>query len=125
MIRTVKRLTAMAGIAAAVVAAGPVSSAFAATSPITPLPQPSFTFPTITNPFLPGQPQQPSGTCPANQGLFPGIPNLGPTGPMGPLGAYGPLGSGHLPCGASIWDLGPGGPLGPGGALGPGGLLGG
>ena len=114
---------------AAVVAAGPASSAFAATGTaqttgaLPTLTLPSYTLP-IPLPILPSQPQQ-SGTCPANQGLPPGVVNLGPTGPLGPLGPNGPLGAGHLPCGASIWDLGPGGPLGPGGALGPGALFGG
>jgi hypothetical protein len=131
MIRTLKQMTAVAGIAVAVVAAGPISSAFAATGTPSGLPTstlstytvptpPSFTLP-IPLP-LPGQPTQ-SGTCPANQGLPAGVVNLGPTGPLGPLGPNGPLGAGHLPCGASIWDLGPGGPLGPGGALGPGALF--
>jgi hypothetical protein len=50
---------------------------------------------------------------------FPGLVNMGPTGPLGPLGKYGPLGgSGQLPTGLNAWNLGPSGPLGPGGALG-------
>lgn len=118
-----RRLTAVAGIAATLVATAPAASAFAATPGFVPagaLPVQTVSLPT---PF-PLFPQPTSGTC-QNQGLMPGIVNLGPTGPLGPLGPNGPLGAGHLPCGASIFDLGPNGPLGPGGALGPGGLLGG
>jgi hypothetical protein len=111
--RVLRRLTAVAGIGFAIAAVGPVGSAFAATTPL----QPSTQLPTMTLPLplpsVPGQQQ----SC-QNQGLLPGIPNLGPTGPLGPLGADGPLGAGHLPCGLSIFDLGPDGPLGPGGALG-------
>ena len=67
-------------LGAAVLAAQP-AAAFAATAP-TPTP-------------LPGL------SCSVNQGLLPGIPNLGPTGPDGPLGPQGPLGgSGNLPCGS-------------------------
>jgi hypothetical protein len=92
----VGRATTVAGVACAIIGAGPVALAGAATP--TPLPGMS---------------------CSVNQGLLPGIPNLGPTGPLGPLGAYGPSGNNNnLPCGASAFDLGPGGPLGPGGALG-------
>jgi hypothetical protein len=62
----------------------------------------------------------PAQSCTDNQGLFPGIVNLGPTGPFGPLGPQGPLGAtgNHLPCGADAFNLGPSGPLGPHGPLG-------
>ena len=121
--RSLRRLTAVAGIGVALaVAAGPVASAVASPPGAQPV---SLSGQTMNLPIpFPSIPEQPAGTC-QNQDLFPGIPNLGPTGPLGPLGADGPLGSGHLPCGVSVWDLGPTGPLGPGGALGPGGLLGG
>jgi hypothetical protein len=120
--RALRRLTAVAAIAAAFAAAVPAASAFAATPGLEPgaLPVQTVNLPTPFPPFG----QQPGGPC-VNQGLFPGIPNLGPTGPLGPLGPHGPLGAGHLPCGLSVFDLGPGGPLGPSGPLGPGGLLGG
>src|ERR1700751_1547728 len=122
IMHALRRLTAVAGIAAAFAAAGPVASAFAATPGLVPagaLPVQTVSLP---NPFPLFGP--PDGTC-QNQDLFPGIPNLGPTGPLGPLGPDGPLGAGHLPCGLSVFDFGPGGPLGPNGPLGPGGLLGG
>ena len=112
--RSPTRLTASGGIAAAVAATGPVASAVAATPATTSIPQPSYILP-LALPIFPGGPVQQPGTCGANQGLPPGIVNLGPTGP---LGSHGPLGSGHLPCGVSIWDLGPNGPLGRGGAPG-------
>src|SRR5258707_14796757 len=91
------RLAALAGITCAMLGASPVALA----DNTTPTP-------------LPGQ------SCSENQGLLPGIPNLGPTGPLGPLGSKGPLGGDNskLPCGAAAFDLGPGGPLVPGGALG-------
>src|ERR1700761_2429357 len=96
---TLAGITSMV-LGAAAFAAQP-AAAFAAT---TPAPSP-----------LPGL------SCSVNQGLLPGIPNLGPTGPDGPLGPQGPLGgSGNLPCGLSVLNLGPTGPLGPQGALGAG-----
>jgi hypothetical protein len=120
--RALRRLSAVAGIAAAFAAAGPVASAFAATPGAEPAAALPVQIVNLPSPFpLFGQP---GGTC-QNQGLFPGIVNLGPTGPLGPLGPDGPLGGGQLPCGLSVFDLGPGGPLGPNGPLGPGGLLGG
>src|ERR1700751_5340405 len=90
---SVKNLSAMAGIACAIAAAGPVSAANAATPATgsgTPLP-------------LPGL------SCSTNQGLLPGIPNLGPTGPLGPLGADGPAGGNgsNLPCGLDAFNFGP------------------
>jgi hypothetical protein len=88
----------IAGVACAIVGTAPVAVATAA--------------PTGTP--LPGQ------SCSVNQGLLPGVPNLGPTGPLGPLGPSGPSGGNNLPCGTSAFDLGPAGPLGPGGALGSG-----
>jgi hypothetical protein len=100
-------LTAVAVITSAASAAGPAVSAAAPAAANatggTPLPFPGL-------------------SCGVNQGLPPGIPNAGPTGPLGPLGSSGPLGggSGNLPCGASALNLGPTGPLGPGGALGSG-----
>jgi hypothetical protein len=116
--RLLRRLTAVTGVGLAVAAVGPISSAFAATTPL----QPPLPLPTLTSPLtLPGLPGQQSSDSCTNQGLLPGIPNLGPTGPLGPLGADGPLGAGHLPCGLSVFDLGPTGPLGPDGPLGSGG----
>jgi hypothetical protein len=101
-------LTAVAAVTCAAASAGPTTWAAAAPSAAnaaggTPLPFPGL-------------------SCGVNQGLPPGIPNVGPTGPLGPLGSSGPLGggSGNLPCGASALNLGPSGPLGPGGALGSG-----
>jgi hypothetical protein len=122
--RSLRRMTALAGIGAALAAAGPVASATAATLPVPSNPVPVLStnqLPVLNNllPWSwPGTGQQPAGSCGANQGLPPGIVNLGPTGPLGPLGPHGPLGAGHLPCGSSMFDLGPSGPLGPGGALG-------
>jgi hypothetical protein len=122
MKRTVRRMTALAGIGAALAAAAPVVAATAATLPV---PVPSTNpVPVFSNPLqwlLPGTGQQP-GSCGANQSLPPGIVNLGPTGPLGPLGPHGPRGGGNLPCGASVFNLGPSGPLGPNGPLGGGGL---
>lgn len=99
---SLKYLTAVAGITC-VTAAAPAAQAGAAT--------PSTAGGT---PLLPGL------SCSVNQGLLPGIPNLGPTGPLGPLGSSGPLGGNgnNLPCGLAAINLGPSGPLGPGGALG-------
>ena len=116
-----KRATVIAGIALAFAGVAPVASAVASTpAPLTVTPGYTVTLP------LPWPPQQqpPANTCGPNQGLPPGVVNLGPTGPLGPLGPNGPLGAGHLPCGASVFDLGPGGPLGPNGPLGPGALFG-
>jgi hypothetical protein len=114
---TLRRVIAATGVAASLAVAGPVASAAAATPAALPSnPIPAFTIPSL---FGPG-PSQAPGTCGPNQGLFPGIPNLGPTGPLGPLGAHGPLGAGHLPCGLSAFNLGPSGPLGPNGLLGTG-----
>jgi hypothetical protein len=105
---SLKHLTAVAGITCALAGAGPVAVAAADT-----------TGPTNTTS---GTPLLPGGSCSVNQGLMPGIPNLGPTGPLGPLGPAGPKGSGsgsgNLPCGGSAFNLGPSGPLGPGGLLG-------
>jgi hypothetical protein len=103
---SLKHLTAVAGITCAIAGAGPVALAGAAT-----------TGPTNTTS---GTPLFPGGSCGVNQGLMPGIPNLGPTGPLGPLGPAGPNGggNGNLPCGGAAFNLGPSGPLGPGGALG-------
>jgi hypothetical protein len=94
-------LTAVAAITCALGAAGPVAQAVAAAPPST------------GTPLLPGL------SCSTNQGLPPGIPNLGPTGPLGPLGPSGPNGgnNSNLPCGLAAFNFGPGGPLGPGGAL--------
>jgi hypothetical protein len=102
-----KELTAVAGITCAIAGAGPVALAGAATPPTTPA---------SGTPLLPGL------SCGVNQGLLPGIPNLGPTGPLGPLGSSGPGGGSgsNLPCGLSAINLGPTGPLGPGGTLGGG-----
>jgi hypothetical protein len=123
MLSSLKRFAAVAGITCAACGAGPVALAGAATTPSSPLsalsalsPLPLSTqspFPGIQSPF-------PGLSCSVNQGLFPGIPNLGPTGPLGPLGSHGPLGNTNknLPCGADVFNLGPSGPLGPGGALG-------
>ena len=102
---SLRRLGTVAGITCAIAGIGPVASSIAAT-PGAPSPTPS-TFPGLS--------------CSVNQGLLPGIPNVGPTGPLGPLGSSGPTGSSsNLPCGTSVLNLGPTGPLGPGGALGPG-----
>jgi hypothetical protein len=104
---SLKHLTAVAGITCAIAGAGPVALAGAAT-----------TGPTNTTS---GTPLMPGLSCGVNQGLVPGIPNLGPTGPLGPLGPAGPNsggGNGNLPCGGAAFNLGPSGPLGPGGALG-------
>jgi hypothetical protein len=97
------RLAAITGVTCAIAATGTVASAWAAT------------------PGAPtGTPLFPGLSCSVNQGMIPGIPNLGPTGPMGPLGPSGPLGNtnSNLPCGLSALNFGPSGPLGPGGALG-------
>ena len=100
---SLKDLTAVAGVACAIVGAGPIALAAAA---------PGTTSPGGATP-LPGQ------SCDVNQGLPPASQNLGPTGPLGPLGPSGPGGSNtNLPCGGSALNLGPSGPLGPGGALG-------
>ena len=116
MLSSLKRLTAIAGVCSAVVGVGPVALASAAT----PSPTGTSGLPSLSPPAWPGSP------CGANQGLFPGFINLGPTGPLGPLGPNGPLGNtnNNLPCGPAVFNLGPSGPLGPGGLLGPGGPLG-
>ena len=98
----VRRVTTIAGVTCAIMGSGTVALTGAAASAATSAPAPT---------PLPGQ------SCSVNQGLLPGIPNLGPTGPLGPLGSHGPSGNnGSLPCGTSAFDLGPSGPLGPGGA---------
>jgi hypothetical protein len=109
-----KRGIALAGLTCAIAGAGPVALASADPAPATGLGAfASWQMPGFS--LFGG-----TGTsCGANQGLFPGFLNLGPTGPLGPLGAHGPLGATtNLPCGAAAFNLGPGGPLGPGGALG-------
>lgn len=105
---SLKRLGVFAASTCAIVGSGPVAFAGAAT----PVPTSAAS----------GTPLFPGLSCSVNQGLLPGIPNLGPTGPLGPLGPSGPLGgtNNNLPCGASVFNLGPTGPLGPGGALGSG-----
>jgi hypothetical protein len=116
MLSSMKRLTAAAGITCALVGTGPVALAAAATPPA---PTAAGALPTLQLP----SPLTPQGqSCSVNQGLFPGLPNLGPTGPLGPLGSKGPLGNtnSNLPCGVAAFNLGPTGPLGPGGALGQG-----
>jgi hypothetical protein len=98
-----RRITAAAAVLGALAVAGPVAGASAATIPA----PPSF----MQGAFGPGMFGPGAG--------FPGIMNLGPTGPLGPLGEHGPLGgTGNLPTGWNAFNLGPGGPLGPGGALG-------
>jgi hypothetical protein len=117
MLSSMKRLTAIAGITCAIVGAGPVALAAAATPPA---PNAIGALPSMQLPLpSPLQPQ----SCSVNQGLFPGFLNLGPTGPLGPLGPRGPLGNtnSNLPCGAAVFNLGPTGPLGPSGPLGQGG----
>src|ERR1700749_2514573 len=93
----------LSGVTCAVLGFGLLSTAPAMASTNTAMPSP-----------LPGL------SCSTNQGLLPGIPNLGPTGPLGPLGADGPAGGNgsNLPCGLDAFNFGPTGPLGPGGALG-------
>jgi hypothetical protein len=121
MLSSLKRFAAVAGVTCAALAAGPVGLAGAAT-PLLNVPSALRPLALPNQPLLPGpnQPLLPGLSCSVNQGLFPGIPNLGPTGPLGPLGSHGPLGNtnNNLPCGAAAFDLGPSGPLGPGGALG-------
>lgn len=103
MTSSLKGLTIIAGIACAILGAGPVDLAAAAPSPSN------------------GSPASPGSSCGENPGQAPS--NLGPTGPLGPLGPYGPGGGGNkLPCGSAATDVGPAGPLGPGGALGSGAL---
>jgi hypothetical protein len=108
-----KRFTATVGIGCALAGVAlPVASAAAAT------PNRALAPISLGMPFMSNLPTTPA-TCGANQGLFPGFLNFGPTGPLGPLGPHGPLGnSANLPCGLSAFNLGPTGPLGPGGALG-------
>jgi hypothetical protein len=137
MLSSLKRYAAVAGISCAACGVGPVGIASAATSssaPRVPVPVPlsiQSLVPGIQSPFpalgtqspFPSPRTQsplPGLSCSVNQGLLPGIPNLGPTGPLGPLGPHGPLGNTdkNLPCGADVFNFGPSGPLGPGGALG-------
>jgi hypothetical protein len=88
---SLKGLTAIAGVTCAIVGAGPVASAAAAPD---------------TTSAGGGTPVLPWLSCGVNQGLLPGIPNLGPTGPLGPLGSSGPGGNdNNLPCGGSAFDL--------------------
>jgi hypothetical protein len=109
MLSSLKRFTIIAGITCGIAGAGPVALASAASSPSDPTS-------TLLSLLFPAQSTQ---SC-DNQGLPPGIVNLGPTGPLGPLGPHGPLGDGNknLPCGADMFNLGPSGPLGPHGPLG-------
>jgi hypothetical protein len=101
---------ALTGITCAVVGSGLVAAPAVASATTAP--------PTIAGIESPAPLPFPGTSCSVNQGLLPGIPNLGPTGPLGPLGSDGPLGSaGNLPCGLSVLNLGPTGPLGPGGQL--------
>lgn len=97
------RIAAAAAVIGALAVGAPVAGASAATTVAFPA-APSFALPAPIS--LP-------------PGGFPGIVNMGPTGPMGPLGPHGPLGgNGQLPTGWDAWNLGPSGPLGPGGPLG-------
>jgi hypothetical protein len=120
MLSPLKRLAAIAGITCAACGVGPVALAGAATPPSSALGALSPPALSIPSPFSGAQPLFPGLSCSVNQGLFPGIPNLLPTGPLGPLGPHGPLGNTNknLPCGADVFNLGPSGPLGPHGALG-------
>jgi hypothetical protein len=119
--RSLRRVTVLVGIGAALAAAAPVSAATASTLPVPSTNQ----VPVLSNPlpwFWLGIGQPSGSNCGPNQGLPAGIVNLGPTGPLGPLGPNGPLGGGNLPCGSAVFNLGPTGPLGPGGPLGLGAL---
>jgi hypothetical protein len=120
MLSPLKRFAAVAAITCAAGGVGPVALASAATPPSSAPSALSLLPPSIPSPFPGIQSPFPGLSCSVNQGLFPGIPNLGPTGPLGPLGSHGPLGNTdkNLPCGADVFNLGPSGPLGPGGALG-------
>ena len=119
MLSSMKRLTAVAGITCAIVAAAPVAIAAAAPASV-PAPIPTGALP---SPQLPLPSPLQGNSCSVNQGLLPGFLNPGPTGPLGPLGPNGPLGNtnNNLPCGAAVFNLGPTGPLGPSGPLGGGG----
>jgi hypothetical protein len=87
-----KRLAAVAGVACAIATAGPIAAAGAAS----PAPVGSTNLllplhvPTLPVPLL---------SCSGNNGLLPGITNLGPTGPLGLLGRQVPPDvSKHRPC---------------------------
>ena len=73
-----RRFPVFTGVIAAISLSVAASSANAATL--------NGTSPGNQTPLLPGL------SCSVNQGLLPGIPNLGPTGPLGPLGPAGPAG---------------------------------